>query len=164
MIWIIKPFVGLGPISFSMTPEKVAALAELGPVTARDTVEGGYVNEFRGIDIPNLTYLDATLIAIGASRRVKDVVWNNIDVFASKPIDVLQALERANNGASQRFGSVVFEKFGLQLSGFYMFERSEAYDPASDEQDDRGLAVVDRAAQDRNLREMAQHISRVTFF
>ena len=165
LVWDIKPFIGLGPVSFFMTPEQVIAAAELGEgVTTRQ--DGIYTNVFGSIYLPNFTCLDGKLIIVGASRRVKGVRWNDIDIFAATPIDVLRALEKANGGAIATFDTVVFEKFGLQLSGFYVFERSEGYDPASDEQDDRGLTVWERAAQQKDLSQsvLAPHIRRVTFF
>jgi hypothetical protein len=164
LIWDIKPFTGLGPVSFSMTPEQVASTANLGPIVTLTTTEGGSgLGEFRGMEVPIFNYQDAKLVVIGTTRSVKNVRWNDIDIYASKPIDVLQALERANGGATEIIGTVVFEKFGLHLTGFYMFGRSAGYDPASDEQDDRGMTVWDRAAQQETLSETAEHIRRVTF-
>ena len=147
-----------------MTPDEVSnSVPQIGPITARHADEDGTINEYRAMDFPNFGYRDGKLVFIGASWRVKDVQWNGLDIYASKTIDVLRAFEHANGGAAQIFGVPLFEKLGLQLPGFYLFERSEAYDPASVEQDDRGLTVWDRAAQQKTLSEVAEHIRHATF-
>jgi len=153
--WDIKPFVGVAPVSFFMTPAQVAAAANLGPARARQ--DGPYLNEFRGINAPVFNYLDGGLVIVSTNRYLPDVLWNQMDIYKSNPIDVLRAMQKANGPALRIFDTVVFAKLGLQLTGFYAFARNEAYDPSSDDPDNRTLSAWAQVAQDRNLKELAAH-------
>jgi len=161
-MWDCAPFVGVGPASFFMTPAQVAAAANLGPARARQ--DGPYLNEFRGIDAPVFNYLDSGLVIVGTSRCLPDVLWNQMDVYQSKPIDVLRAMEKANGPALRIFDTIVFAKLGLQLTGFYVFATNEAYDPSSDDPDNRTLSAWAQVAQDMNLKELAGHIQNAPAF
>jgi len=164
MAWDIKPLIGLGPLAFGMSPAAVAgASTQLGAVTARNTDQDGTINEYRRLEDPNFSYRADGLIFIATTWRVKDVLWNGVDVYAAPPLDILRTLETANGGAAQMFGVVVFDRLCLQLSGFYVFERSQPYDPHGEEQDDRGLTVWERVAHEDTMSKFAQHVHSVSF-
>jgi len=156
MTWDIRPFVGVGAVSFQMSPAQVAATTGLPTPTLRQ--DGPYLSEFRGVDAPVFNYLDNNLAIVSISRYLSDVEWNGMNLFRSRPIDVLQALHSANGPALRIFETIVFSKLGLQLNGFYVFERREAFDASSDDPDNRVISVWTQAALDRNLNDLAAHI------
>lgn len=164
MRWEIKPFVGLGPIRFGMTPQEVGGFDNVIG-TVRKTYSGydGSWNERRAISMPNFGYVNNQLIFIGTAWPMKDVFWNGLEVYQSDPKSVLQALERANCGAKIIFGVVTFDHLGIEVSGFYLEKENKFYDPASGEQDDRGLSILERNKYNDSASKHAEHLRPISF-
>jgi hypothetical protein len=156
MTWDIQSFSRVGAVSFAMSAAQVAAATGLPAPTLRH--DGPYVSEFRGVQARVFNYLDDKLALVSLSRYLPDVEWNGMNVFRSPAVDVLRALYVANGPALRIFETLVFSKFGLQLTGFYVFERGEAFDIASDDPDNRVVSAWTRAALERNLTDLASHI------
>lgn len=110
MDWEIKSFVGVGPISFGMTPAEVEDV--LGPPEDVDE-DGVRLTEYRDIDVPIVRYEDGKVAQIEAFYDVKNVSLGDIKIFEDKGKDVMRGLERLNGGAEISVGIVLFRNIGL---------------------------------------------------
>lgn len=160
MKWIAEPLVGLKPLRFGMTPDQVRALGVLGPVSARHPAFDGTVNEFRTMSEPVCGFRDDRLTAVDTSWRVGEVRFEDISVYEVQPALLLQSLERANGGALLGLGSVLFDRLGINVSGFYLVEEERFFEPGKDLDDQRGLALAEAGAYDSVIDEYAP----ITFF
>lgn len=125
--------------------------------------QDGAINEYRTISVPNFSYRDAKLIFISTGWQVKDVTWAGMQVYQDDPKAVLQALERANGGALVGLGVVTFPNLGLDTTGFYSEKEDSFYDPASGEQDDRAVNVVERASYNELSTKFADRFKSMSF-
>lgn len=110
MDWEIRSFVGLGPITFGMTPEQVAT--NIGPPRLSDEDDED-VEEHRSIDSPIVRYEGGEVSEIEAFYDVPNVRLGQLHIFAQDGRSVLQELERRNGGAMIDVGIVMFDKLGM---------------------------------------------------
>ena len=164
MLWDIKPFVGLGPVLFGMTEAEVAVLSPpLGPVESRFVEQDDSVNEYRGIDDPNMFYHKEKVRFIAVGPKVRNVIWQGIKVFQMDPETLLQLLEIANGGAEVGLGFVSFRNLGLRADGFYFHKERRFFQPNSDDQDDRCIALFDRELWTSQAEHLKSCYEPVTF-
>ncbi len=150
--WTIRPYAGLGPLAFGMTRQQVASLLDTSyPVSAVDTVFDGSVNEFRTMNCPVCNYMDGALHAIDTHSGVTSVFLNDIDVYATDSKTLLQSFEQADGGAKTDLGMVIFERLGVNTSGFYRPEEGSFVDSADPDYQRRGVGVFSRGAFDTLL-------------
>ncbi|MEX0369231.1 MAG: hypothetical protein AB3N09_01270 [Tateyamaria sp.] len=158
MKWDIRPHNGMGPLYFGMKPEEVAAIPGMGAPERVVTGYDGSLVEFRAIDMPMCNYVDGGLSTIDTTRRVADVWFNDMNIYETPPLDVLQTLERASGRVLAGLGSILFIGIGLNVGGFYYEDTNNLYDPETD-QDDRGVAAFQPGAFDA----LASEYKAVTF-
>lgn len=149
MRWQIEPLVGLGPLKLGMSRRQIGAILDpMHPVENFDDAYGGGKREFRGLEMPVVSYVGseaAGFVATGFDTdwRVKAVALDTFDVYDHPSRDVLQFLEHKNGGgALAGLGFVLFPKLGINTNGFYDEKAQSFFDVRGGDQDERGLAVL----------------------
>ena len=164
MPWEIKPFVGLGSVLFGMTEAEVAALGPtLGPLLKRWVEDDGTVIEHREMDEPTISDCNGRVRFIAVGPKVRNVIWQGIKVFQMDPKTLLQLLEIANGGAEVGLGFVSFGNLGLRADGFYFHRECQFFQPNSDDQDDRCIALFDRELWTSQAEQLKSCYEPVTF-
>lgn len=151
--WTIHPLVGLGPLRFGMGMGDVAVIMRGHAVSALDDVFDGSKNEFRTMDLPVCNYLAGKLHAIDTSHRVAGVTFEGADVYAFDPKALLVRLETAAGGAKVGLGMVLFERIGVNTSGFYDATDECYWSGSTGSADPRGLGLFEQGAFDHLLDE-----------
>lgn len=160
MDWTIRPREGMGPLRFGMTPAQVTtALGGVEPARTDPSWDGKAISEFRALDLPTCGYTAGLLTSIGVGPQTNGVNLSGLDVFANPPLQVLQALERANGGAIVGLGSVVFPTLQISTTNFYDEDTGKVIDPQPGRQDDRTLLLTRDDDQDG----LAAHFRPVSF-
>jgi hypothetical protein len=111
----IQPKLGLGDIRLGMSETDVTAI--LGLPESEGTVEGD-LEVYYGNDI-NVCFRDGKAIRIGATRRAKGILCDELDIFDASPLLVLQRLEKQAGKAFECYGFIVFPALGIALTGFH---------------------------------------------
>lgn len=151
--WDVKPFIGLGPLKFGMSPHDVAAFnSEIGEIIHVDDMFG-FRAEHRPYYTPKCEYKEEALVSIDTHRNEKfSIFFEDLDVYESDPALVIKSLSQRNGGAKSHFGSILFENLGINIRGFYLIEEQAFFRPDSS-QDDRTLAIFSRGTLDHFLKE-----------
>ena len=152
MSWDIRPYDGIGPLKFGMSPRQVAQILDpFHRVTAVHPVFDGSKNEFRSMDLPVCNYKSDKLHAIDTTPRVSEVCFDDIDLYMTDSRRVMLDLDRANGGARTDLGMVLFDKLGINTSGFFLTDEDRFFRIGADERDGRGIGVFQRGAFDAML-------------
>lgn len=114
----VKPLIGLGDIRLGSIPSEVnICMGEPIAISKMDEKRNWlrfiYKNSIFCNVIDNLVY------SICAGRRAKNIIYKNLDVFASDPFEVLRVFERDAGHAFEGTGSVVFPSIGIGTTGFH---------------------------------------------
>lgn len=109
-MWEIKPFVGMGPIRFGMSPTEVAAIIGLPESTDDDD---DYLREYRVVELPIVSYENNVVTEIEAFYDVEKVTFRGRQIFDEPGLAILQFLERENGGARINVGTVLFQNIGI---------------------------------------------------
>lgn len=112
MDWEIVSFEGMGPIKFGMSPLDVAGI--LGsPARTRRGLRPSSFSEFRAELDPIIRYRDGAVTEIEAFYDVKNIRFNEINVFQEDGKTVLGKLQILNGGAMTSVGIVLFNRIGI---------------------------------------------------
>ena len=130
MNWLIRPYVGVGNLSFGMRPTDVEAL--LGPPRKSKPREMWTHFEFRALKDPIIAYDDLGMGEIGFDRHFgPGLTFNGHDIFTGDPKQFLKLVLAADDGLVESLGTIVSRKLGLSFGGFR----------ADDEEENRSLSV-----------------------
>ena len=110
MDWNIEPFIGMGPVKFGMSPSEVSEI--LGPPEDIDA-DGDDLCEYRAIDMPIINYRNDAVTEIEVFYDVKNVTFEDVNIFEDDGLDVLRKLELKNAGAKTYVGAIMFESLGI---------------------------------------------------
>ncbi|RYZ81575.1 MAG: hypothetical protein EOP06_23260 [Proteobacteria bacterium] len=113
MGWEIAPFIGMGPIRFGMTPAEVASI--IGVPESADE-DGGYLREYRAIDLPIIAYENNMVTEIEAFSEVENVTFRGRRIFDEQGLAIARFLEEENGGASINVGTILFKNIGVTSS------------------------------------------------
>ncbi|TCP62875.1 hypothetical protein EV663_101135 [Rhodovulum bhavnagarense] len=141
MIWPIAPNRGLGPLLLGMSPENVARLSGMGRAEHVYRGRDGRMMEYRGLDAPICDYRDGRLCRIVAGRKVRDVQFSGVDLFAAETLTVLRLLETRLGPVTLCAEQLFFGEANLCLAGFYDAHDHQCFDPATEYHDERSVVL-----------------------
>lgn len=115
-MWVIRPYTGASNLTLGASRKAVREL--LGPVDLEFPDGEGIIRETRDGQNPVVVYVNDALSNIIFGRHSGKVLLDDLDVFATKPSDVLAHL-RSKGDLYLVWGSVlVSEVCGCALVGF----------------------------------------------
>jgi len=185
--WNITPYVGGGPLHFGMTSREVGKFDDIlgKPETSdhelskilreaiKDNPDAAKILADSGLNLqdgepvterrPDLKceYFDGRLGTIDFFPRGKVGLFiNDIDLFNTETQGLLQQLEKANGGAQEYMGSVLFAKLGIILGGYYSSKSKKVYDT----NDDRDVCIYSELALEKLLTMLKHPYKKVSFF
>ncbi len=103
----------MGPIRFGMTPAEVASIIGVQESAEED---GGYLREYRAIDLPVIAYENNMATEIEAFSEVKNVPFRGRRIFDEQGLAIARFLEEENDGASINIGTILFKNIGVTSS------------------------------------------------
>jgi len=174
--WNITPFVGVGPLKLGMSMSEVAKFNDtIGEPTiepslgdmfsaviaerpgAAETFDKLGINASPSDEPTSETRTDTYLkteyyggklgtINLFAEGEFQ-VFLDNIDLFNTDSLLLLQQLEKKNGGVARTgLGMVYFDKLGLTLGDYYSVKHNTFHDVNSTGQDDRNLSIHSQEA------------------
>jgi hypothetical protein len=118
MDWTIKPLVGIGNITFGMSPTEVLSIMGTPSSTTRNGIKER-INFDDKLD-ENVTFLfeNGDLCELGVARRNVLVSIYGFYVF-SDPRRTLDELKKRVSVVYERNGFLIFDDIGITLTGFH---------------------------------------------
>lgn len=113
----IKPFSGVGPLRFGMTPQEVATA--LGPPEASRRPFMNTLIEYRGW-LTTMYEKDSDLLyEVGFSRFFETLTYKGTNIFKDPDQEVLRKLCTEDGQPYEALGFIVLLKLGMTLTGFH---------------------------------------------
>ena len=138
MAWRIELGSGLGDLKFGMPPSRIATF--LGLPQSTDTLYGGTLTEYRGMNTPVCNYENEELRCIDTHWSLAPLLLADLDLYTLSPHDLLVHLEIMNGGALYLYGTIFFMDIGLSACNYV--EKDRSIRVALDEDDDeRGIGI-----------------------
>ena len=114
----IVPYTSVGPLLWSMLSTQVASL--VGAASRVSSNRAGNLVEFRDDATLSCIYDKVTkgLVEVSFSERKGVAFFGELDLVASSNLKIIRALRERDASAMVGFGSVVFPKLGIALTGY----------------------------------------------
>lgn len=122
----IKPYVGVGPLEFGMSPDQARGLIGPADEVAPDRDEG-VLTEFRLSSALQLTYelSSQKLVGISLYHPLAGVAVDGLELDWSESEQWLAELKRRDPAHGRSYGIDVFFKFGVSASGLQHRENGD---------------------------------------
>jgi hypothetical protein len=118
--WVIHPYVGVGQLTFGMTPDEVAAV--LGPPHDSELIaDMGEIREQREQAALQAVYSadNKRLLELGFSPPIAGLEFEGVQLFAVPSDDALRRIIQRDPAPLTDVGFVVFFEFGITMTGFH---------------------------------------------
>lgn len=113
----IKPYLGVGPLQFGMTPQEVAAA--LGPPEASRRHFMKTLIEYRDWLVTMYEKDTDRLYEVGFGRFFETLTYQGTNIFKDPDPEVLRKLCAEDGQPYQALGFIVLLKLGMTLTGFH---------------------------------------------
>ncbi len=119
--WIIKPYAGVGPLRFGMTPEEAEAV--IGPHETRRNdgdargrqLEGSFTEFRKGTNIPVLSYVSGKLKLIDFMKGAKTLALGDLVLFGQGRQAIIDALLDGSTNVFETFEGYQFLDYGITM-------------------------------------------------
>jgi hypothetical protein len=137
----IIPLVGFGKLRFGMTPEDVASIAGK-PSLVDEGYLGDRVETRYGTGVPVVSYdkVFNTVFHFGFGPKI-EVSFKGKRIFQMRESEALFLLAQEDSSPYECFGSILFLKLGMALSGFY----------GEDDDSDKAISMYNEAGIQREI-------------